>query len=421
MGPSCPIQTGMKVRHALHSRQTTPGSQALHTTRTLGQRVVSGGLLTVIGINTLAPALAPQCIPQGPTVARDVVEHLIEQATAAPSSAQSSSAQSSTAHAGNAVTVRMAQMAGQSRDARQIFADVDARLQQVDRRSAAPLGTAREAALETALVAAGIDVDLARAVAHGSQRAEQVARGVAAIERAVDDGRLDPTALLLGGASLVDRLSNDVGLEAAFVVGFALAPHLNASARLLAEATLHSGEAAIHAFHRHHQAVQHLKYPRTGVAIVDGAGFVGGSMVELVTTGLAFFGPGPALGLMKGGEPALVLAEFIAAKTAIAGTEKNLAAFTTLPQDASALVAGFLAGCASHATVDAAMSEAHGTVDHVRSSSHALSVALEAGDLRAVHAALHEALSTATPAERALWGHVLRSAMEHGATGALVT
>jgi hypothetical protein len=375
--------------------------------------VVSGGLLTVIGVNTLAPALAPQCIPQGPTVARDVVEHLLDQAQ--------SSSQSSSVNAGNAISVRMAQMAVQSRDARQIFADVDARLQQVDRRSAIPLGTAREAALETALVAAGIDADLARAVAHGSQRAEQVTRGVAAIERAVDDGRLDPTALLLGGASLVDRLSNDAGLEAAFVVGFALAPHLNASARVLADATLHSGEAAIHAFHRHHQAVQHLKHPGTGVAMVDGAGFVAASMVDLVTAGLAFFGPGPVLGLMKGGEPALVLAEFIAAKTAIAGTEKTLAAFTTLPQDASALLAGFLAGCAAHTTTDAAMSEAHATVDHVRSSTHALSAALDAGDLRAVHAALHEALSTATPAERALWGHVLRSAMEHGAAGAPVT
>jgi hypothetical protein len=34
-----------------------------------------------------------------------------------------------------------------------------------------------------------------------------------------------------------------------------------------------------------------------------------------------------------------------------------------------------------------------------------------------VHGALHEAVATATPAEKALWAHVLRSVVEHAATG----
>jgi hypothetical protein len=378
-------------------------------TMTAAQRVISGGLVTVIGANTLAPVWAPAVIPQPETLARDVVENLLQQTTTTTTTTRTT--------VNHAVAVRAAALADQSRDARAIFADVDARLQAVDARLGAPVGTTRAATLERALVGAGVEPALAQAIAHGSARAEQARRGVQAIEDAVRDGRLDPAVLLLGGASLVDRLSSDVRLEAAFVIGFALAPHLDASARAVAETAIHVGQGALAAAWRHQAAIEQLKHPGTGHAVVDAAGAVAGTVADVVASGLAFFGPGPALGLLRGGEPVLVLAQFLATKTAIAGTEKTLATYTSVPEDAAALVAGFLAGAAAHVTVDNAEAEAHATVDHVRSSAHHLADALQTGDLRAVHGALHEAVATATPAEKALWAHVLRSVVEHAATG----
>jgi len=381
------------------------------------QRIVSGGLVTVIGANTLAPVWAPALIPQPETVARDVVENLLQRSA---STTSTTSTTTTTTH--NAVSLRAAQLAGelstQSRDARAIFADVDARLGAVDGALGVSDGTTRAAAVERALRTAGVDPVLAGAVAHGTARAAQASRGVQAIEEAVRSGRLDPAVLLLGGASLLDRLSSDVRLETAFVIGFALAPHLSTSARVVAETAVHAGQGVMQAAHRHRTAIEHLKHPGTGNAIIDGAGFVAGSAADVVASGLAFFGPGPVLGLMRGGEPALVLAQWLAAKTAIAGTEKTLATYTSVPEDAAALMAGFLAGAASHASVDDAKAEALATVAHVRTSAHALHDAVEAGDLRAVHGALHDAVSTATPAEQALWAHVLQSVIEHSVGGA---
>jgi len=371
---------------------------------TPAQRVISGGLVTVIGANTLAPVWAPALIPQPDGIARDVVENLLQRAT------------TTTTQTNHAVAVRAAALADQTRDARGIFADVDARLQAVDARVGATTGTTRAAVLERALLTAGVEPDLAAAVAHGSARAEQARRGLHAIEDAVRDGRLDPAVLLLGGASLVDRLSSDVRLEAAFVIGFALAPHLSASARAVAETAIHVGQGALAAAQRHQAAIEQLKHPGTGHAVVDAAGAVAGTVADVVASGLAFFGPGPALGLLRGGEPVLVLAQFLATKTAIAGTEKTLATYTSVPEDAAALVAGFLAGAAAHVSADSAEAEARATVDHVRTSAGHLADALASGDLRAVHAALHDAVATATPAEKALWAHVLQSVVERTAT-----
>jgi hypothetical protein len=357
----------------------------------------------VIGVNTLAPVWAPTVIPQPEALARDVVEHLLQQADTTPT------------RTNHAVAVRAAALSAQSRDASAIFADVDARLKAVDHRAGVPTGTTRAAVLERALITAGVEPDLAAAVAHGSARAEQARRGVQAIETAVHDGRLDPAVLLLGGASLVDRLSSDVRLEAAFVLGFALAPHLSTSARAVAEAAVHVGQGALAAAHRHQAAIEHLKHPGTGHAAIDAAGAMAGTVADVVATGLAFFGPGPVLGVVRGGEPALVLAQFLATKTAIAGTEKTLATYSSVPEDAAALVAGFVAGAAAHATVDNASAEARATIDHVKTSARHLADALESGDLRAVHQALHDAVGTATPAEKALWAHVLHSVVERTA------
>jgi hypothetical protein len=370
---------------------------------TQAQRVISGGLVTVIGVNTLAPVWAPTVIPQPEALARDVVEHLLQQADTTPT------------RTNHAVAVRAAALSAQSRDASAIFADVDARLKAVDHRAGVPTGTTRAAVLERALITAGVEPDLAAAVAHGSARAEQARRGVQAIETAVHDGRLDPAVLLLGGASLVDRLSSDVRLEAAFVLGFALAPHLSTSARAVAEAAVHVGQGALAAAHRHQAAIEHLKHPGTGHAAIDAAGAMAGTVADVVATGLTFFGPGPVLGVVRGGEPALVLAQFLATKTAIAGTEKTLATYSSVPEDAAALVAGFVAGAAAHATVDNASAEARATIDHVKTSARHLADALESGDLRAVHQALHDAVGTATPAEKALWAHVLHSVVERTA------
>ena len=367
------------------------------------QRVVTGGLLTVIGINTLAPAWAPAVIPQPNAVARDVVQRLLDDVKRQPDGVKS------------ATQVRIELFGGRTYDARQVMSEVDARLQQIDQRTAAASGTTRAAALEVALVAAGVDRELAAAVAHGSARTEQVERGVAAMERAVRQGTLDPAVLLLGGAGLLDRLSSDVGLEAAFVLGFALAPHLDASARALAETAVSAGQAGISAWHRHHQAVQNLKHPGSTNPVVNAAGLVAGTAVEVLGAGLAFFGPGPVVGLARGGEPVLVLTQFLAAKTAVAGTAKTVAIYTSVPEDAAALVAGFLAGAASHATVDNAKGEAKATLAHVRASGHALKAALDSGDLNAVHAALTDAVATSTPSEKAVWGQVLRTVVEHAA------
>lgn len=373
------------------------------------QRVVSGGLVTLIATNTLAPLWAPVVIPQPDALARDVVEHLLQRgATTRPPQ-----------H--NAVAVRAAALSAklspQVRDASAIFADVDARLQGIDHAVGAPDGTTRAAVFEQALIGAGVEPALAAAVAHGSARAEQTRRGVDVIHAAVQRGHLDPAVLLLGGASLLDRLSSDTRLEAVFVVGFALAPHLNSTARSMAEAAVHVGEGALAAAQRHQAAIEHLKRPGTGNPVVDGVGFVAGTAVDIVASGLAFFGPGPALGLLRGVEPALVLAQFIAAKTAVAGTQKTLATWTSMPEDAAALAAGFLAGAAAHAGVDGAADEARATVAHVRGSAHALAGAVGSGELRAIHAALHEAVATATPAEQALWAHVLRSVVEQAVVG----
>ncbi len=375
------------------------------------QRAISGGLVTVIGVNTLAPVWAPALIPQPEGVAKDVVENLLQQAERTASTTTTTT----TANVNNAVSIRAQLLSQQTKDTRAMFQDVDQRLRGVDAKAGLPAGTSRAAVIERALVGAGISAELASAVAHGSQRAEQVKAGVAAMEAAVEAGRLDPAVLLLGGASLIDRLSSDVRLETAFVIGFALAPHVNATARVIAEHALQVGTGAVHAAQRHQAAVSHLKHPGTGNAVIDGAGFIAGNVVDVITAGLSFFGPGPVVGLLKGGEPALVLAQFIAAKTAMAGTQKTFATYTSVPEDAGALVAGFIAGAAAHATVDNAEAEAHATVAHVRESGQALSSAINSGDLRAVHAALHEAVASATPAERALWAHVLQTAIEHTA------
>ena len=382
---------------------TRPHREALHPV----QRAISGGLVAVIGVNTLAPVWAPALIPQPEGLAKDVVERLMLRAE--------DTATTTSTNVHNAVSVRAQLLTQKTHDTRAMFQDVDQRLRGADARAGLPAGTARAAVVERALVAAGISPELASAVAHGSQRAEHVKVGVAAIKTAVEAGKLDPAVLLLGGASLVDRLTSDVRLEAAFVLGFALAPHVNANARKVAEQALHVGEGAIHAAQRHQAAVSQLKHPGTGNQIVDGAGYVAGNLVDIITAGLSFFGPSPALGLLKGGEPALVLAQFVAAKTAMAGTEKTLATYTSVPEDAGALIAGFVAGAAAHATVDDAKTEAHATVAHIRENGRALSAAINSGDLREVHAALHDAVATATPAERALWAHVLQTAIEHTA------
>jgi len=385
------------------SARTTAPRPPRSAAMTPAQRVVSGGLVTLIGVNTLAPVWAPAVIPQPEGLARDFVENLLQQAGTA------------TTRSNNVVAVRAAALSAQSRDASAIFADVDARLKAVDHRAGIPTGTTRAAVLERALVSAGVEAPLAQAVAHGSARAEHARRGVLAIDAAVRDGRLDPAVLLLGGASLVDRLSSDVRLEAAFVLGFALAPHLSASARAVAEAAVHVGQGALAAAQRHQAAIEHLKHPGTGHAAIDAAGAMAGTVADVVATGLAFFGPGPALGVLRGGEPALVLAQFLATKTAIAGTEKTLATYSTVPEDAAALVAGFVAGAAAHVSVDDSQAEARATVEHVKTSGRHLADALDSGDLRAVHQALNDAVATATPAEKALWAHVLQSTIERTA------
>ena len=386
---------------------TRPQREALNPV----QRAISGGLVAVIGVNTLAPVWAPALIPQPEGLAKDVVERLLVRAE--------DTATTTSTNVHNAVSVRAQLLTQKTHDTRAMFQDVDQRLRGADVRAGLPAGTSRAAVVERALVGVGISPELASAVAHGSQRAEHVKVGVAAIETAVAAGQLDPAVLLLGGASLVDRLTSDVRLEAAFVIGFALAPHVNANARTIAEQALHVGEGAIHAAQRHQAAVSQLKHPGTGNAVVDGAGYLAGNVVDIITAGLSFFGPGPALGLLKGGQPALVLAQFVAAKTAMAGTQKTLATYTSVPEDAGALIAGFVAGAAAHATVDSAEAEAHATVAHVRDSGRTLSAAINRGDLREVHAALHDAVATATPAERALWAHVLQTAIEHTAVAGI--
>ncbi len=367
----------------------------------LVRRVTSGALLGVIGANTIAPVVGP-LLTGGPGPLESAARGAIEQVK--PAGAKSP------------LAVRL-DAARVDRETRAIFADVDARLRQVDQKLAradhalgAPDGTTRAAVIERILVSGGLEPAQAQQLAHDSLRSESLALVLGQTKAVL--GQLDVGAadLVVGLARVADQVATDRNVELAFVLG-SLAVLPRVSAEMLPPAVA-AGQFLVDGYQRHQHAMDRLKSPGTGHAAVDAAGRIVGEAVDLVAHGLAFFGPMPFLKLARGTDVMLILADCLAAKTAVAGTTKTLSTYTNLPTEFAAFMLGALSTASIREGSVAALAEGNATAAHLTRTATDLHAALQAGDRTALVNALERSAATMTDTEKAAVAHGIRAGVE---------
>jgi hypothetical protein len=365
------------------------------------RRVTSGALLGVIGVNTLAPVWGPVLMGgPGPmeTAARAAVTHVQPVRGKSPL----------------AVRLEAAQVASETKA---IFADVDARLRQVDagleRADAAlgaPSGTTRAAVLERLLLAGGMDAATARRLSHDSLRSESIAETLQHVDAVLERLGVDGGELVVGLARAADQITSDKRVELAFALG-SLAVLPKVSAEVLPPVA-RVGKALVDGFQRHEQAMNRLKYPGTGHAGIDNAGRVVGEAVDLVAHGLAFFGPAPFLKLARGADVMLILADCLAAKTAVAGSTKTLATYTDLPAEFAAFMLGALSTAGVREGSVRALAEGNATAQHLTTTATDLHRALQSGDRDALVVALQRSATTMTATEKTAIAQAIQSGVE---------
>ncbi len=365
------------------------------------RRLTSGALLGVIGVNTLAPVWGP-ALMGGPGPME--------------TAARAALSQRKPASGGSPLAVRL-EAAQVARDTQAIFADVDARLRQVDARLSradaalgAPAGTTRAAVLERLLLAGGMDTASARRLSHDSLRAESIADSLRHVQTVLDQLDVDRSDLVVGLARVADQVSSDEHVEMAFVLGsLAVLPRLGAE---VLPPVARVGKALVDGFQRHERAMDRLKHPGTGHAVVDTAGRVVGESIDLVAHGLAFFGPMPFLKLARGADVLLVVADCLAAKTAVAGTAKSLSTYTDLPAELAAFMLGALSSAGLREGSARALAEGDATARHLTATATDLAAALRSGDRDALALAIQRSASTLTDAEKAAITQAIRAGAE---------
>lgn len=367
----------------------------------LVRRVTSGALLGVIGVNTLAPAWGPLLMGgPGPmeTAARITLEH------AKPAQGKSP------------LAVRL-DAAKVARDTQAIFADVDARLRQVDARLeradsalGAPAGTTRAALLERILLSGGMEPASAHQLAHDSLRSESISDSLQHVRAALAQLDVDGAELAIGLARVADQISTDKRVELAFVLGsLAVLPKISAE---VLPPVARLGKFLVDGYQRHQQAMERLKHPGTGHAAIDNAGRVVGEAVDLAAHGIAFFGPMPFLKLARGADVLLIIADCIAAKTAVAGTTKTLSTYTSLPTELGAFMLGAISTASLREGSLRALAEGNATATHLSTTATDLKTALRSGDRDALIHALERSAATMTDAEKAAVSEAIRAGVE---------
>jgi hypothetical protein len=292
-----------------------------------------------------------------------------------------------------------------ARTTQAIFADVDARLRQVDARLeradaalGAPAGTTRAAVLERLFLTAGMDTASARQLSHDALRSETIATTLQHARQVLEAFDVESADVIVGLARVADQITTDKRVEMAFVLG-SLAVLPKVSAEVLSPIA-RFGKALVDGFQRHERAMDRLKYPGTGHAAIDNAGRVVGEGVDLVAHGLAFFGPMPFLKLARGADVLLILADCLAAKTAVAGSTKTLSTYTALPTEFAAFLLGALSAAGVREGSVQALAEGNATARHLTSTATDLKAALQAGDSNALMLALERSATTMTDAEK---------------------
>jgi hypothetical protein len=241
-------------------------------------------------------------------------------------------------------------------------------------------------------------------------RSETIAESLRHVEAVLDHLDVDGAEVVVGLARVADQVASDKHVELAFVLGsLAVLPKVSAE---VVPPLARVGQALVNGFQRHEEAMNRLKYPGTGHAGIDNAGRVIGESVDLVAHGLAFFGPAPFLKLARGTDIMLVVADCLAAKTAVAGSVKTVSTYTDLPAEFAAFLLGALSTASVREGSAQALAQGNATARHLTTTANDLHSALQAGDRDALAVALHRSATTMTAAERLAVSQAIQAGVE---------
>jgi hypothetical protein len=295
--------------------------------------------------------------------------------------------------------------------------NVEATLHKADEALGLPRGSLKQLAVEGVAAQAGVSDSAAQALGHSIGAAESAAKAAqVAIEefQKIEDKEAFVKRTAVEVSILADRLASDPNLAKAFLAGYVVVPDVLDA---VFDPMTQTGLALWHAQQRHEAAMETLRHPNTGNEIVDRMGASVAWVIDLVLAGVSAYGPGHLLGVGSrvAGGANLVLAagEGLLAQTAMLGTQKTLAHYTHIPEEAAAFFAGVLAASAQRQVPAAVESEADATRQHLAVTGHDLKEALEVGEGQQVRQVLKHAAETMTPSERVALTAVVRAIAEH--------
>jgi hypothetical protein len=305
--------------------------------------------------------------------------------------------------------VLSAQLSATPERAPAILDHADRALLAVDDALQLPAGTAKELAVQRALVDAGVEPVAAQAAARLVSHAEGAASGVRHLREAAAAGRLDIDAVGHDVSAILDKILSDPHVTLCFVAGFALVP---APAQHGTNAVVKVGKALVDAKLRHDHAIAALKATRSGNAAVDVVARLAGEAVDAVSFAAMFLGPGPLLNAARGTDLLLVASELVAAKTAMKATTKSLTAYSALPEDIAALALGAVAAAELRNAAGALGVEGQVAVEQAASLAGGVRDAVAARDGHRAFEAVQAAWQDMTPHEREALQTLLRQGAE---------